>query len=184
MRYGSQAVPTLLDMLADPKEGEAWKNIVIVLGMLGDEQAVAPLTSLIEQGAEGEITFSQYEAKKAALLGLGYLINKAGNQRALDYLRGGLTPSVWPQRGITWTSPDHQTATERNRELSRLAIIGLGLSGNPTAEDALRKLLAPPATATETAFREQMSGGISEALKANQRIADEGLAKYYRTATP
>jgi HEAT repeat protein len=184
MSYGSQVVPTLLDMLADPKEDRAWKNIVIVLGMLGDERAMAPLISLIEQSAGGEITHSQYEAKKAALLGLGYLINKAGNERALRYLRGGVVPSVWPQRGVSWASPNHETATERNRELSRLAIIGLGLSGNPSAEDALRELLAPAATATETAFREQMSGVISEALKANQRISDEGLAEYYRAATP
>jgi hypothetical protein len=184
MSYGSQVVPTLLDMLADPKEDRAWKNIVIVLGMLGDERAVAPLISLIEQSAGGEISHSQYDAKRAALLGLGYLANKDGNQRALNYLLGGLTPSVWPQRGITWTSPDHQTATERNSELSRLAIIGLGLSGAPSAEDALRKLRAPATTATETAFREQMSGVISEALKANQIIADEGLAEYYRAATP
>ncbi|MGH8604892.1 MAG: hypothetical protein ACREXR_19535, partial [Gammaproteobacteria bacterium] len=76
IRYGAQVVPTLLDMLADPKEEQAWPNIVIVLGMLGDERAVIPLISLIEQSGEGEINYVRYEAKKNAILGLGYLVNK------------------------------------------------------------------------------------------------------------
>jgi hypothetical protein len=71
--YGSQVVPTLLDMLADPHEEQAWPNIVIVLGMLGDERAVTPLILLIEQNAEGELDYFQYDAKTNAIFGLGYL---------------------------------------------------------------------------------------------------------------
>ena len=99
-------------------------------------------------------------------------------------MKAGLDPSVWAERGITWTSPEPVTVTERNRELSRIAIIALGVSGDPSAKEALRALLAPAPTATEREFREQMSGVISEALKANQRIAEDGLATYYRKPTP
>ena len=179
MRYGGNVVPTLLEMLADPQEQRAWPNIVVVLGMLGDQRAVTPLISLIEQNPGRELDYYKFEAKKNAIFGLGYLVNKNDNQKALSYLGDGLNPSVW-QRRITWTSPEHETAAERNRELSRVAIIALGLSGNPSAEKALRELLTPAQTATEREFREGMSGVASEALKANRRIARDGLAKYYR----
>jgi hypothetical protein len=184
MRYNSSVVPTLLDMLADTKEQQAWPNIVIVLGMLGDDRAVTPLISLIEQSADGEINYFQYEAKKNAILGLGYLVNKSGNQTALTYLRDGLAPSVWAERGVTWTSPDQEAATERDRELTRMTIIALGLSGNPSAQEALRELLTPAATRTERNFRARMNAVISEALNANQRIANEGLSRYYQEAPP
>jgi hypothetical protein len=183
MRYGFQTVPTLLEMLADPKEKQAWPNIVIVLGMLGDERAVTPLISLIEQNHQGQLDYFQYDAKRSAIFGLGYLINKSGNQEALSYLKDGLDPSAWTKRGITWTSPERETAAARNRELTRMTIIGLGLSGDPSAAEALRALLAP-ATATAPGFRQQMSGVIWEALRANQRIAAEGLAGYYREPPP
>jgi HEAT repeat protein len=171
-------------MLADPNEERAWPNIVMVLGMLGDERAVSPLISLIEQNPKGELDYFQYDAKRNAIFGLGYLVNKSGNQRALAYLKDGLDPSAWTKRGITWASPEHETATERNRELSRVAIIGLGLSGDPSAAEALRALLTAAPTAVGPGFRQQMSGVIWEALRANQRIAAEGLAGYYREPAP
>jgi hypothetical protein len=184
MRYGPHVVPTLLDMLADPREAQAWPNIVIVLGMLGDDRAVTPLISLIEQNSGGQLDDFRYEAKENAILGLGYLVNKSGNHKALTYLKDGLDPSSWAERGIAWTSPEHETAAERNRELSRLAIIGLGLSGDRSAEEALAELLTPTPTLIGREFREQMSGVIWEALRANRKIAEQGLAKYYRTSSP
>jgi hypothetical protein len=184
MRYGPEAVPTLLDMLADPKEELASQNIVIVLGMLGDRRAVTPLISLIEQSPEGELGDFRYEAKRNAILGLGYLVNRSGNGRALSYLRDGLDPSFWAARGITWTSPEHGTTAERDRELSRVAVVGLALSGDPSAEEALAGLLTSAPTPAARRFRQEMSGLIWEALRANRRIADEGLATYYREALP
>jgi hypothetical protein len=184
-RYNASAVPTLLEMLADPREEQAWPNIVIMLGMLGDERAVARLISFAEQTPDKELSYFQYEAKKNAIFGLGYLVNRTGNRRALTYLMGGLNPASWSRRGITWTSPEKATATERDRELSRVAIIALGLSGDPLAEEALAHLLTSTSIAAGMMdFREQMSGVISEALKANQRIAKEGLARYYGGPTP
>jgi hypothetical protein len=184
MRYGPNVIPTLLEMLADPREERAWPNIVIVLGVLGDDRALTPLISFIEQNNGGKLDYNRYQAKRNAIFALGYLVNKSSNQEALAYLKAGLDPSVWAKRGITWTSPEYETAADRNRELSRIAIIALGVSGDPSAQKALRALLIPAPTGTEREFREQMSGVISEALKANQRIAEEGLAAYYREPTP
>jgi hypothetical protein len=184
VRYGAHVVPTLLEMLADPREAPAWPNIVLVLGMLGDERAVPPLIALIEQPLGGELDAVHYDAKSNALLALGYLVHQSRNQHALTYLRDGAEPAAWGQRGIAWTSPEHKTAAERDRDLSRMAIIGLGLSGDPSAAEALHALLTPAPTAPGRAFREHMRAVIWEALRANQRIAAEGLAQYYRTPPP
>jgi hypothetical protein len=183
MRYDPSVVPTLLEMLRNPQEAQAWPNIVVVLGLLGDDRAVTSLISFIGE-TKGELDYLRYKAIRNAFFGLGYLVARGGNERALAYLKGGLDPSAWVERGITWSSPDRETVTERNHELSRMAIIGLGVSGDPSAEEALRSLLTPAPTAIEREFREKMSGVILEALKANQRIAKEGLARYYRKSTP
>jgi hypothetical protein len=37
-------MPNPIDMLADPAEVEYWPNIVVTLGMLGDERAVDRIT--------------------------------------------------------------------------------------------------------------------------------------------
>jgi hypothetical protein len=87
IRYGPNVIPTLLEMLADPREERAWPNIVIVLGMLGDDRALTPLISFIEQNPGGRLDYNRYEAKKNAIFALGYLVNKSGNQQALAYLK-------------------------------------------------------------------------------------------------
>jgi hypothetical protein len=180
MRYDDSAVSTLLYMLADPQEKQFWSNIVFVLGMLGNERAVAPLISFIERNPTEKLDYSEYDAKVNAVFALGYLINKNANRDAMAYLEEGLDPSTWSNRGITWSAPDEATELQRNRELSRAAIIALGLSGNRAGEQALRELARPAPTAAASAFREEMSRVISEALKANERIAKEGLARYYQ----
>jgi hypothetical protein len=94
-KYDSSVVPTLLDMLNDPAEEAYWPNIVVVLGMIGDERAVDPLISFIEADDQGDLSREHYAAKTSALMALGYLIDKSGNQKALDYLIDSLAPDTW-----------------------------------------------------------------------------------------
>jgi len=91
-RYDASVAPTLLKMLNDPKEQDYWSNIVTTLGIIGDENAVEPMIEFIEKGKAGALTRSQRQAKKSAIMSLGYLINKSGNQKALDYLTTNMTP--------------------------------------------------------------------------------------------
>jgi len=48
-KYGPTDVPTLLKMLADPKEEAYRTNIVVTLGIIGDERAVDPLIAFLGQ---------------------------------------------------------------------------------------------------------------------------------------
>lgn len=179
-KYGPQDVSTLLEMLADPKEEAYRTTIVVTLGIIGDERAVDPLIAFLSQDVKGTLSHSEYTAKTSVLMALGYLINKSGSQKALTYLTDSLDPAVWAQRQVNWTSPYHTTMEDRNVQLSTMAILGLALSGHPAAAEALRSLQKPPRTKAAEEFQAQVSQVVTEALKAHEMIAKQGLVEYYR----
>jgi len=177
----STAVPILLSMLADPKEEDYWPNIVITLGMLGDERAVEPLIKFLEQDVPGgRLSRSHYIAKTGVLMALGYLINKSGSQKVLTYLRDSVKPNIWKERKLGWASPYDGDAEARDLQLSKTAILGLALSGHPSAAEALRSLQKPAKTEMEKRFQDRVSAVVAEALSAHRTISAEGLARYDR----
>ena len=138
----SSVVPVLLEMLANPQEERYWPNIVITLGMLGDERAVEPLIRFVAEGV-GQLSRDQFVAKTSAVASLGYIVNKSNSDRALTYLTEGIDPEVWSRRGINWSSPFHASEVGRNGQLITMSILGLGLSGNSRAAEVLRSLRTP-----------------------------------------
>jgi len=181
-RYDASVVPTLLDMLSNPAEQEYWPNIVVVLGMIGDQRAVDPLISFIEAHAPPDgLSRQHYAAKTSALMALGYLVNKSGDRRALDYLKASATPDTWTAKDISGIAPFQRSVSERNRDFSKFAILGLALTGNPKAAQVLRQLQVPAASPAIREFQAQVGDVISEALRENQKISEQGLTNYYRT---
>ena len=181
------SVPILLDMLADPKEAEYWPNTVVTLGMLGDERAVDPLIQFLQQGATAPLSHPQYIAKSSVVMALGYIINKSRSEKALQFLVESTDPEIWARRDIKWSSPYHSTEVERNRQLTIMSILGLGLSGDPRAARVLRSLRQTSATPQAKTLRAQIpevGDVLKEALQANQKIAKTGMADYYRQRSP
>ena len=173
------AVPTLLGMLADPREERYWSNIVITLGMMGDERAVEPLMQFLEQGPAGQrLSSHHFVAKCRVLMALGYLVNRNGNQKALDYLKSSLNPGQWQRRGLKWVSPHHPSADGRDYQLTDMSILGLALSGRPEAGEALHALQQPATNAADKQFRARVSDVVQTALSAHGEIARDGLVKY------
>ena len=80
---------------------------------------------------------------------------------------------------VVWSSAYHASVADRNMQLSTMAVLGLALSGKPEARDAY-SLQRAPKTAGAKRLQAQSYDTISEALSANQTIADQGLAEYYR----
>jgi len=171
-RYEPAVVPQLLEMLSNSSDEPYWSNVVTVLGAVGDESVVDPLVSFI---AEGDTTLSAdvYNAKTAAILTLGYLANRTGSQRALDYLIGGLQPTSWSARALSWTSP-FQDSQGRNLQLSQMNIIALALSGREPAREALQNLRATSTRGVEP----QVDSLLDEAIEAHATINRDGLATY------
>jgi len=57
-KYASSVVPTLLEMLGDPEQEATWANVVVVLGIIGDESAVNALIEFIDGDVEGSMSRS------------------------------------------------------------------------------------------------------------------------------
>jgi HEAT repeat protein len=169
-------------MLRDPAEQPHWPNIVVVLGMIGDPRAVDPLVRLIESPAPAAgLSREHYAAKTSALMALGYLVNKSRDRKALDYLKASANPAAWASKDISGIAPFQSSLAERNRDLSKFAILGLALTGHPEAAQTLRQLQAPSTSAATQEFQAQVGDVISEALRENQKISEQGLENYYRT---
>lgn len=177
--YGAADVDTLLGMLSDRSQENYWPNIVVTLCIIGDDRAVDPILAFIN-GGTGQLSHAQYTAKSSAVMALGYLVNKSGNRKALDFLKASLDPDAWGERRMSWTSPYQPSVADRNMQLSTMAVLGLALSGNTEARDALLSLQRAPKTAGSKRLQARASDTISEALSANQMIAEQGLAEYYR----
>ena len=111
-------------------------------------------------------------------MALGYLINRSGNQKALVYLKDSVKPEIWGQRKVHWNSPYHTNVDGRNIQLTKMAILGLALSGHPSAAETLQVLHAPGISEADKKFQHQVSGVISEALRAHEAISREGLMNY------
>ncbi len=209
-QYDETVVPILLEMLNDPKEEDFFKiNIVAVLGMVGDESILEPLIEFIEEPTDKEPSDPAYIAKTSAIVSMGYFINRTDNEEALTYLADSLQPEVWIERGIAEepsilpaTSPDEETtrglesltstdedSTEslealievRNFDYSQKAILGLALSGNESALEALQSARPSPLEATPSRFEAAVreNGLLEEAISAHAQIATEGLEGYY-----
>ena len=178
-RYGAGDVDALLGMLSDRSQENHWPNVVVTLCIIGDDRAVDPILDFIK-GGTGQLSHAEYTAKSSAVMALGYLVNKSGNTKALDFLKASLDPDTWGERRVGWSSAYHANVADRNMQLSTMAVLGLALSGNSEAKAALLSLQRAPKTAGAKRLQAQSYDTISEALSANQIIADQGLAEYYR----
>ena len=179
--YGPNVVPTLLQMLKDPKEEKHWSNIVVTLGIIGDTRVRQPLINFIDSDFQGTLSRSQYTAKTSAIMALGYFVNKTGDNEALSYLVNCTRPTFWDGMQLQWTSPYHAQSRDRDIQLSTVAILGLALCGRSEASEALRTLRSRLATTeTDREFQKQVDGIIGEALDTCEEIAKEGLTQYYR----
>lgn len=178
-KYDASVVPMLLRMLSDPKEESHWPNIVVTLGIIGEEKSSQSLINFLTVG-EGRLSHSQYIAKSSVLMALGYLINKTGSERSLAYLKESLDPDVWARRNVRWVSPYHTTRAERDLQLSTMAVMGLALSGHSSARGWLLDLQKPATSEVAKKFRAAVADVVALALRDHEIIAKEGLLSYYR----
>ena len=180
-RFAGDSVPLLLDMLGDPLEQPYWGNVVVLLGIIGDPRAVDPLIGFLEQPVTGELPRSLFKAKTAALPALGYLLNKQPtNPKALAYLQDSLDPTFWGKRQLGWNlAQDQGGGSARDLRLTKMAIMGLGLSGHPTAKNALQSLQAGRVPGA-VPYQKQIAPILGEAMKAHGVIAQTGIKGYYQ----
>ena len=180
--YDSTAVPALIEALNSEAEEENWTNAATLLGVVGDERAVGVLIAFIEKGDSHSISRAHNNARSAAMSALGYLINRTGSERALDYLIEGLTPRVWRERNVIGIVPYADSYEEYDLMLSTYALFGLAVSGHPRAGEALRTLQRSP-TPEQLQFRDAEEDTLKQQLETHGLVAErgvDGMNQYYR----
>ncbi len=175
--YDASVADTLMAMLADSTEAPYWANIAVTLCIIGDPNYVDPLLDFIKAD-EGTLSDDVYRAKSSAVMALGYLINKTGDEKALNYLIESMDPSAWAQREVQYVGPFQANTAARDVNLSTMAMLGLALSGRPEAMAALTGVT----TVLPSGDPDPLAGVAESARQAHQQIATDGLAEYYRKA--
>ncbi|HJX84005.1 MAG TPA: hypothetical protein VJ723_06650, partial [Candidatus Angelobacter sp.] len=180
IEYTAADIQYLDTLLNRPAEQAHWANAVVVLGMTGDRKAFELLKNFLERDI-GPISPDADSAKLAVPIALGYLLAKTGNKEVFDYLRTGLDPTAWSDK-VHWRASKGQRDDARDAHLTRLTILGLGLSGRREALRSLQSLLHQLSVrdAFPRKFKEGTGKYLREAIQINQHVRDVGLAQYYR----
>ena len=129
---GSEAVPYLLELLANEDEKEFWVNIIVTLGFIEDPAALPALIGFLER-ADGEVDMYTFKALLSVQYAIG-CIASTGNPRSMQFLNSwvdqeGDNPVSWSYR--------NQNARELLFERSLMA---LAISGRPEAKAKLQQV--------------------------------------------
>jgi hypothetical protein len=148
--------------------------VVTILCVIGDERAVAAVIEFMRRPGDQPLARAHHEARRAALVSLGYLINRTGSEQALSYLIEGLTPATWRLRNVQGTPESVGSYQEYDLRLSGYALEGLALSGHPRAGEALRALRQTPAPGNS-----HRDSTIAQWLEVHELVSERGVAGMY-----
>lgn len=183
-QYTEQDARVLLEWLVkEPEQHEEFlPEIVTTLCFIGSEAAAQPLIDFVQNARAGRAMFN---AKHAALIHLGDLVNKSGSQAALAFLtsvatdmdkartlaipRATVAAAEAAVAGVT--APTLETL---GSELAVSATFGLALSGKPEAEQAIQGLMAGAATLAPVKAAAVEAAEIARTMRAH------GQKEYYR----
>lgn len=183
-QYLEKDARKLLDWLVnEPEQHEEFlSQIVATLGHIGSEIAIEPLIDFVRSPRTGRAVFN---ARNAALLRLGDLMNRSGSRAALDFLlevagdkkvasalaapQASAEARAAVQAGVVAPNLDTLAA-----ELAVSATFGLALAGTPESKQAVEALKADPhAFAT-------VNQAAAEAAQIAATVIAKGRHEYYR----
>jgi hypothetical protein len=179
MQYDARDAEKLVAMLSDRREQAHWPMIASLIGIIGTPQNAEDLISFIEKPRRGPIGKADFKAVRSAMVALGYMVERNGSPRALDYLIEASRPQSWARKQrMSWTLPRGGGQELRNQRLSVYAVMGLGLSGH---RDAMRMLswYWSNLQSGGSLHPDSMRDVMQQAMQDNARVAKEGLARYY-----
>ena len=182
-QYTEEDAKRLLEWLVnEPEQHEEFlPEIVTTLGFIGSEVAVQPLIDFVQSARASQAVFN---AKNAALIHLGDLINKSGSQAALAFL-GKVASDT--ERANTLAVPRVDIAAaeagvtgvsapkleDLAAELAVSATFGLALAGKPEAQQTLERLKDDAA-----AFGAVKRAAV-EAVELSRTVQAQGQKAYY-----
>lgn len=168
--YGPQAIPELVTMLDDPSLEPHWVKIVGTLGCIRDASAVQPLMKFVKR-QRGEISVDAFRAVLGVLPAIGQIAS-SGDRLALKTVTDFVDPDACKTYGIGFAyGRYHDDALAE--VLGRMAINGLGVSGQPEALAELNRMMSAPT------LRKDWRDNVEEAISLNERVNTLGPAKAF-----
>ena len=182
-RYGPEEIPQLTAMLADPRERDRWTMVATVLGIIGGDREAETLIHFIRKDRPDRLGGTEYRAVGAALVALGYMVERSGSPTAMGFLAEASQPRFWSRQSrMRWTTRSAATRDERDRDLRNFAIMALGLSGSREAWPVLQSLWARLNLGLDEgspADQQALMGLVEQSMDDHARVSGHGLAVYY-----
>jgi hypothetical protein len=175
-KFGKSDVPTLLRMLSDKNDRPYWSNIVLTLGIIGDESATDPLIEFLEKRFQGEVDLDTFNALLTVPAALGHSAYR-GNTKALGYLLMNYTVDKFAYKRIAWQFQKYKGET-LSILLCKMIIRGLAVSGNQRARDLLVKMQTDQGP-EYAELRRHCQFNISEGLELHDRLKKDGPEKTF-----
>jgi hypothetical protein len=183
MRYGPEEIPQLTAMLADPREREGWSMVATVLGIIGSDRDAATLINFIRKDRPGRLDGSEYRSVGAAIVALGYMVERSGSPTAMGFLAEASQPRFWArQTRMRWTSRFTATRAERDSDLRNFSIMALGLTGSAQAWPILQGLWSDLNRGLDVGNpteKQALMALVEQAMDDHGRVSGHGLAVYY-----
>ena len=182
--YGPDDAEILIAMLNDPADVAYHENIALALGMIGDERGVAALRGYAA-GEGPEVAADDPAAVQAvfrgrigSVVGLGYLASRSGNAEAIEFLKAQAAPDAWNGGNLGVIAEAVGNEDEVRKDLSRYAILALGVSGQPAAMEFLNAVSAGT-SGLDQSFVTAIMPSVQESLKINADVSRIGIIRYY-----
>ncbi len=164
-QFGPEAVPLLLDLLADPANEVYATNIVVTLGFIGHPSARQPLLDYLTQ-TQGEVSLDRFRGLTSVPYALSQLAHQ-GDVASLDFLLQASDPNYWNAQTLPWTF----NGLSPNLELYHQTLLALGVSGLPQALTRLEQITNQGGLSAQAD-----NEVLQQALELNQRVQQEGMA--------
>jgi hypothetical protein len=180
-RFTEADVPVLISVLQDPEMKLYWANAATVLGMIGGDAAADALITFA-RSQEGQVVDPEtYRATLDAVLSLGFVVNRAPNDKAVMFLSE--TAQAMSPRGLESAAAsdgDEGGLRVTDAVLANSAVLGLSIGARPETRTVLEGLApAAPAGTMERAANSEIDAFIADALATHDAIAEKGLSAYY-----
>ena len=177
-RFDVSDVPPLLALLESPAEEKYLRNIVLMLGLVGDERATAALIHLLDTAPVGLISHGRFKGLSLALPALGFLAGRGDTDAMRFLIVRADDPSAWSGNRLSWTLATAPT-DYLPHYMAKMAIQGLSIASTPEADAVLQGLQA---RVQSGALPDHYRNDISDAIRRSQRIKQSGVAAAFRRA--
>ncbi len=180
-KYAAEDVPALINVLSDAREEKFWANTVLLLGIIGTDEAVTSLKTFLETRFTGEVSIDKFNALLSVLQALGHAASR-GNSSALKYLLSNSLPEQWSALDLRWKFKKYE-GEKLHILLSKLSMQGLALSCRPEARELLLKM-RDSKDETYVSLRKFATDDIRECIESYDTLSKEGHEKVLKYREP